>query len=785
MYRKLRQLILVILSILIFTPQLYARPDIMLTDNEKLFLREHPVITVHNEEDYPPYNFNENGKPKGLSIDYINLLADRIGIKLKYVSGYDWNGFMTLIKEGKLDVMLNIMRSAKRDRFLHFTEPYAATKKAIFTNNSAIKTLKNLNDKIVCVPKSFFVEYFLEAYYPDIVLLEKKSILDCVKSVVKGESSATVGSQNIISHLLIKEHINISYVEPIPDKRLTIGLSIATASHLKILRDIIQKAMYSVSEDELSVITKKWIDPTKELQKRNKLKPYLQKRIITMCNNPNWTPIEFAKDGDMRNMQGIAIDTLKLLEKSLNIEFKTIPTKSWSESQRYLKEGKCEILPAAISTKKRKKYANFTTPYLIYKLAIITKNDKPFTGGLEDIIDKTISRKKGSGLINKLKNLYPDVKILETKDYLESLQKVSSGKAYCTIATLPVASYFISRFSLSDLHVAGYTDMRYKLSIAVNKKDTKLLSVLNNALSRITYKQKRDIYDNWVGGDKLVESYDYRYILFPAIVVLIILLLLWYRQRLLKKLNRDLKKEIEEKVNENMIQYQFIQEQAKLADMGEMIGVIAHQWRQPLNALGLSIQNLSYNYKDGLVDKEFIDQYIEKNLNTIRFMSQTVDDFKDFFKVGKVKEYFSIKEGIEATLQMQSLYLEKYGISYNMTGDDFSIYGLKSEFQQVVLNLISNAKDALVENRESDRSIEIYLDENIVVFMDNGGGISDDVINHIFDSYYTTKEDGFGIGLYMSKIIIEENLDGKMSAYSKGDGTVMLLDFTEAKYEED
>jgi len=243
----------------------------MLTDSEKLFLREHPVITVHNEEDYPPYNFNENGKPKGLSIDYMNLLADKIGIKINYISGYDWDGFMKLIKEGKLDVMLNIMRSAKRDRFLHFTEPYAATKKAIFTNDSDIKSLKDLNNKKVCVPKSFFVEYFLEAYYPDISLLEKKSILDCAKSVVKGESSATVGSQNIISYLLNKKHINISYIEPIHDKRLTVGLSIATASHLKTLRDIIQKAMYSVSEDELSIITKKWIYPAKELQNLQKM----------------------------------------------------------------------------------------------------------------------------------------------------------------------------------------------------------------------------------------------------------------------------------------------------------------------------------------------------------------------------------------------------------------------------------------------------------------------------------------------------------------------------------
>ncbi|HHD80212.1 MAG TPA: transporter substrate-binding domain-containing protein, partial [Campylobacterales bacterium] len=102
--------------------------NINLTNKEKDFLKKHPVITVHNELDYPPYNFNENGKPKGFSIDYLNLLAKKLGIQVKYISGYTWAEFMDMARNNKIDVMLNIMRTPEREKFLHFTQPYAGTK---------------------------------------------------------------------------------------------------------------------------------------------------------------------------------------------------------------------------------------------------------------------------------------------------------------------------------------------------------------------------------------------------------------------------------------------------------------------------------------------------------------------------------------------------------------------------------------------------------------------------------------------------------------------------------
>jgi len=780
--KKIKHFVHYTFLLLAFLSSLYAESTLDLTDLEKQFLDQHSKITVHNEKNYPPYNFNIAGKPQGLSIDYMNLLAKKLGIEIQYVSGYEWNEFIKLIQREELDVMLNIKNIPSREKFLNFTEPYASTQKAIFTNDTKYKKLKDLRNETVCVPKGFYIEHFLHSYYPEILLLRKDTTLDCIDSVIEGKSIATVGSSSIMQYIMKKSNKLLAYSYLLEDKRLTTGLSIATSSSLKPLRDIFQKAMYTISDDDLDKLSKKWIGTIEKhsdhLKKDKKKVSYEKKRVIRMCNNPNWAPIEFAKEGDMKQMSGIAIDTLKLLEKKLNVMFVNVPTESWAQSQKYLKEGKCEILPAAIATEKRKKYANFTTPYLIYKLAIITKSDKPFVNTLDDVMDKSIARKHGSGLISKLKAIEPHVNIIETKDYQESLQKVARGEAYCTIATLPVASYFINKFSLHDLHVAGYTNMRYRLSIAVDKNDSELLEILNAGLADITQKEQKNIYLKWVNR-KLVETVDYTNILYIAAFILILLLLFMYRHTILKQANRTLQKEIAEKMEENVLQHQLLQEQSKMAAMGEMIGMIAHQWKQPLNALSLSIQNLEFNYEDGVVDKTFIDKFIEKNKITIDFMSRTIEDFRNFFKIDKVKEIFSIRDVIDSTLFMQSIFLDKFDILVDVEGEDFYVYGLKSELQQVILILLSNAKDILIEKVEYGRSIRIALEDNAVVFQDNGGGIPPHIIETIFDPYFTTKKEGkgTGIGLYMAKIIIEENMNGSIIALNKDGGAVFILDF--------
>ncbi len=239
-----------------------------------------------------------------------------------------------------------------------------------------------------------------------------------------------------------------------------------------------------------------------------------------------------------------------------------------------------------------------------------------------------------------------------------------------------------------------------------------------------------------------------------------------------KELEDNLHDLVDEKTKEILKQREILQHQSKLADMGEMVGAIAHQWRQPLNEIGIRIQNLEFNYEDGLVDKKLIGNFVDENMKTINFMSKTIDDFRGFFRIDKIQETFDAKESIKATLSLFAAQLKDHLISVELNGDSFSIDGYKSEFQQVILNIISNAKDILIANEVKDAKIEITLKDNSITIYDNGGGIKKEIIDRIFEPYFTTKEQGkgTGIGLYMSKIIIENNMNGILEVRNIKDG---------------
>ncbi len=246
------------------------------------------------------------------------------------------------------------------------------------------------------------------------------------------------------------------------------------------------------------------------------------------------------------------------------------------------------------------------------------------------------------------------------------------------------------------------------------------------------------------------------------------------------KLNQDLDKKIKIALEENTKQLEALQQQSKMAAMGEMIGAIAHQWRQPLNNISTSIQNLKYDFKDGLLNnQEFIDNFIEKNKHTIKFMSRTIDDFRNFFRIDKEKQNFSIKKSTQTVVDMLWSQFNRYNIEININGDDFVYNGLQNEYKQVILNLITNAKDALISNNIEKPVIDINISNNKVTISDNGKGIPKDIINRIFEPYFTTKEQGkgTGMGLYMSKMIIEDNMDGVLSVKNIKNGVQFCIDF--------
>jgi len=270
-------------------------------------------------------------------------------------------------------------------------------------------------------------------------------------------------------------------------------------------------------------------------------------------------------------------------------------------------------------------------------------------------------------------------------------------------------------------------------------------------------------------------------------VILIFLIVLAFKNRKLRQynekireLNQSLEYRVQKAVDEISKKDQILAHQTRLAAMGEMIGAIAHQWRQPLNTLAINLQLLPEYVEEHGCDEDALDEFVEKNMKTIFFMSSTIDDFRNFFKDDNKKTLFSVKVALEDTLKLINEQLKSKNIEVKINGDDFKVYGSKTQFQQVLLNLISNAKDAIEENGVQKGEIEIVIDSKnkTVSIKDNGGGIDEKIMYKIFDPYFTTKEvKGSGIGLYMSKTIIEKYFNGKLEASNAKNGAIFTIKF--------
>ncbi len=253
----------------------------------------------------------------------------------------------------------------------------------------------------------------------------------------------------------------------------------------------------------------------------------------------------------------------------------------------------------------------------------------------------------------------------------------------------------------------------------------------------------------------------------------------------LQKINANLQKMVDEKLRELREKDNALVHQSKLAAMGEMIGAIAHQWRQPLNSLAINIQILEELAEDGELDAKTVHEFVEKNMQTIRFMSNTIDDFRNFFRKDKEMVEFNVKDAIEMTLNLQKAQLKSHNISIESHLEDVYIKGYKNEFMQVLLNIISNAKDAIEERRKKEGKdfqgkIKI-LDKKegeyvLIRIEDNGGGIPQGLTDRVFEPYFTTKEEGkgTGMGLYMVKEIIER-MNGSVQFENRDEGAVFEI----------
>lgn len=241
------------------------------------------------------------------------------------------------------------------------------------------------------------------------------------------------------------------------------------------------------------------------------------------------------------------------------------------------------------------------------------------------------------------------------------------------------------------------------------------------------------------------------------------------KQIQLEDFNRTLEERVAGEVASNIEKDRLMMRQAREAVMGEMIGNIAHQWKQPLNNLALNVQEMQYSHRDRPLTEEEMDRGTARSMELIRFMSHTIDDFRNFFSPRKQVLKFSLASEVERALAFVASSCQGKGIALSkQIEEDSELEGCPNELTQVLMNILQNAADAFEGKQVAAPQVHVLVTRQqsraLIVIRDNAGGIAADMLGLLFDAYATSKENGTGLGLYMSRTIIERSFKGAISA---------------------
>lgn len=506
--------------------------------------------------------------------------------------------------------------------------------------------------------------------------------------------------------------------------------------------------------------------------------------VIRVGIDQHWPPIESVDEKGRHS--GVSASYLALLEKRLGVHFEVDYSRSrWSDSIRSVQNKELDMLSSAAITDKRRESLVFSRPYLKQTMVIVADSKVGFVNDLGDLKGKKVAVVRSYASEELLRSQYPNIILVLADTALDALKMVEKGEVYACVEGLGVVSYLVERHNLERLKVVGETPYRYELAFAFRNDWGMMASISDKVLSSITPSEYQEIHGQWLVMNHATPV-NYRLVWTIVGFMGVLFILIAYKNRRLDVLvrqrtgelenfNQRLQEEIEKAVEKNRKQEKLLMQQAKMAEIGSMLESIAHQWRQPLNILGLSMTRLNLNCALGGNSES--SKVIEIAEAQIAYMSQTIDDFRNFFKQDKDQVMVNIHgliNDVEALLG--PLLMRKKIVIERNIDTSVAVLVYPNELKQVLINIVNNAREAIEQHRGRERVIRIRCAEDdrycTIGIEDTGGGISPEIMDKIFDPYFTTKfeSQGTGIGLYMAKMIIEKHFLGKLSVYNTSKG---------------
>jgi ABC-type amino acid transport substrate-binding protein len=529
-------------------------PDkIDLTDAEKTWLDQHPVIRVSSEPDYAPFDFVENGKPAGFSIDLLNMVAQRAGLRLEYVQD-TWKNLVEMGQQKQIDLLHTVFYTPEREAFFHFTEPYKSVVNGIYVRDgvAGVNSLQDLAGKRVLLSKGDSFAEILPRLVPGAEFVWVDTYEEILKAISLGKGDATVMDTAVANYLIRKN--TLTNIQPSAEAQIDAGdrdprYRMAVRKDWPELQSILQKAMNTITRDEMAKLETRWFGSSAPISKARisltiEEKDWLKANpVIRVHNEKDWPPFNYFEYGKPR---GLSIDYMNLVAEQLGIKVEYVSGPSWNEFLGMVKRKELDVMLNIVKTEDRMKYLLFTEPYIKNPNVIVSSLESPFET-IEALFGKTVAFPKGFFYEEVLTKSFPQIKRLPVKDTLASLKAVAFGRADAALGEAAVVRTLINKNFISGLQISGETNIGdpdlTNLRIGVRDDWPLLHSALMKAMAAIAPQEMTQIQEKWIvtaldtaAAPQTAVTLSYgRLVVYGIAVFLALSLLAWILIKTVKK----------------------------------------------------------------------------------------------------------------------------------------------------------------------------------------------------------------------------------------------------------
>ncbi len=783
----------------------FVSHNINLTQEEKIWLEKHSKLRLGIDINWAPFEFVQEGEYKGIAADYVNLLHEMLGVEFIIDKNLAWSEVIERAKAKEIDMLACLVKTDDRIKYLNFTDNYLNFVMAIVTKDDEgfIDNIKELNGKKVAVVKGYMTEDIIKKNHKEIDLLPAKDIEEALRFVSEGKAYALLDNIASIGYYIKK--LGITNLKISGQTEYSFALGMGTRNDEPILASIIQKALNAIPETKKEEIYQKWIK-----LKFQSVTDYtfiakitgifllligvLSFWILTMSRQIKKRKLA---ENRYKMLSDMAFEAVIVMKQGRVVDVNKSALEMFGfERDEILGKSPFDLMPESEHEKVRQKIAQDDS--LPYESAILSKegNIPVELRGRNYSIDGETIRVANLRDIRVYKELEESYKRFnhELVKRVESevnfrlrieKEKEMSDKLFAVIFDSVEVGISITN-NEGQIIKANET---FKKLFGMDDKDL-AESEFYDIFGKEKKEEFRELYTKsiyTVDSDLLSEVTAYSKQGARLDVLLTTAKIVDKNEATLIVTTFSDISSIKKLEDEKRMQEQILIQQSKMASMGEMIAAIAHQWKQPLNGIYLTMQII----EDKISSEEKINLDVHDNIeriySLIEFMGHTINDFRSFFNPDKNKSLFDLTRTIQSVASLVYPQLKSNHIELIIDADEgYSVFGYLNEFKQVILNIISNSKDAILGARSGgklsdDALIRITVNKKedffVIEIADNGGGIDEKLLpDKLFEPYVSTKgSNGTGIGLSMSRTIIQKHANGRLEAYNRENGAVFRI----------